>query len=78
MNAIDSPEYQGINPAPTTVGWLSPQDLSNDFVDPSFYPTPDIICHVGAIWTDQGTPQRQWIVEFQWTEWAVSSWTNDH
>lgn len=55
------------------MGWLTPEDLSNGFVDPSLYATPDIICHVGATNAQIEAPVKGGgIVEFQWTEWPVS------
>jgi cellulase len=68
-----SPEYQYITPAPITVGWLTPEDLSNGFVDPSLYATPDIVCHEGATNAQIAAPViGGGIVEFQWTPWPTS------
>lgn len=34
--------------APQVVGWSIPEDLSNGFVSPDNYSTPEIACHIGA------------------------------
>jgi len=65
-----NPSYQYISPAPVTVGWLIPQDLSNGFIAPTAYTTSDIICHLAATPAQIEAPvaagQK---VELQWTPW---------
>lgn len=63
-----APQYQYVNPAPITAGWLIPGDLSNGFVNPASYAGPDVICHIGATnaQTEAAVKAGQ-TVEFQWT-----------
>ncbi|KXL41815.1 lytic polysaccharide monooxygenase, partial [Acidomyces richmondensis BFW] len=68
-----NPSFQYENPAPVVIGWSDPEDLSNGFIDPSNYTTPEIICHLGA--TPAGTAAKVKAgskVELQWTPWPES------
>ena len=54
-------------------GWSIPEDLSNGFIDPSNYTTPEIICHLGA--TPGGayaTVAAGDTVQLEWTPWPES------
>lgn len=65
-----NPSYQYITPAPITVGWVIPEDLSNGFIAPSAYQTSDIICHLAATPAMIEAPiQAGQKVELQWTPW---------
>jgi hypothetical protein len=68
-----NPSYQYANPAPITVGWLVPDDLSNGFIEPQNYTEPDIICHLQATPAQIEAPIKAGQkVELQWTPWPVS------
>jgi len=67
------PSFQYENPAPVVIGWSDPEDLSNGFIDPSNYTTPEIVCHLGA--TPAGTAAKVKAggkVKLQWTPWPES------
>lgn len=67
------PSFQYQQTPPKVVGWSDPKDLSNGFIAPSAYNTPDIICHLEA------TPGQAVAkvaaggkVDLQWTAWPES------
>lgn len=68
-----SPSFQYASPPPTVIGWSDPEDLSNGFIDPSNYTTPEIICHLGATPGGTSAPVAAGdTVELQWTPWPDS------
>jgi len=55
------------------VGWLTPGDLGEGFVDPTDYQGPNIICHIDATNAMIEAPVTAGgTVEFQWTPWPTS------
>ena len=68
-----SPSMQYANPLPKVVGWSIPEDLSNGFVAPNNYTSPDIICHIGATPAPiAASVKAGGTVELQWTPWPES------
>ncbi|KAJ9133231.1 Glycoside hydrolase, family 61 [Coniochaeta hoffmannii] len=68
-----NPSYQWVKPAPTVVGWSTPDDLQNTFVSPTAYASPDIVCHLGATPAGAEAPVNAGdTLEIQWTPWPAS------
>ncbi|KAJ9149808.1 Glycoside hydrolase, family 61 [Pleurostoma richardsiae] len=68
-----NPSYQYENPPPKVIGWSTPNDLQNTFVDPTKYSNPDIICHLGATPAALEAPINAGdVLEIQWTPWPAS------
>ena len=76
----DGVYYQGYSPSmqyaitpPKVVGWSTPEDLSNGFVAPDNFTSPDIICHIGATPAPiAASVKAGGTVELQWTPWPES------
>ncbi|TVY15519.1 Endoglucanase-4 [Lachnellula arida] len=68
-----NPSYQYITPAPVTVGWKIPTDLSNGFIAPDSYNSSDIICHLAATNAETAAPiTAGQSLELLWTPWPTS------
>lgn len=68
-----NPSFQYRNPVPVVVGWSSPEDIDNGFIDPTKYSDPNIICHKSA--TPAGIAAKVnagETLELQWTVWPES------
>lgn len=66
-----SNQYLAVQPA--VVGWSTPEDQSNGFIDPNNYTTPEIICHLGATNAQtSATVKAGGSVELQWSAWPSS------
>ncbi|QSZ34819.1 hypothetical protein DSL72_007678 [Monilinia vaccinii-corymbosi] len=68
-----NPSFQYAQVAPIVAGWSDPADLSNGFVAPDAYGTPDIICHLSA------TNAKGYVnvtagseVNLEWSAWPAS------
>ncbi|TVY16394.1 Endoglucanase-4 [Lachnellula arida] len=58
---------------PVVVGWSTPEDQSNGFIDPNNYTTSEIICHLGATNAQtSATVAAGGSVELQWSAWPSS------
>ncbi|CAK7233408.1 hypothetical protein SCUCBS95973_008585, partial [Sporothrix curviconia] len=67
------PSYQYQKPPPVVIGWGIPNDLTNTFISPSGYATPDIVCHLGATPAGIAAPVNAGdVLEIQWNKWPAS------
>ncbi|CAK7197507.1 hypothetical protein SEUCBS139899_000154 [Sporothrix eucalyptigena] len=67
------PSYQYQHPPPVVIGWGIPNDLTNTFISPSGYDTPDIVCHLGATPAGIAAPVNAGdVLEIQWNKWPAS------
>lgn len=67
------PSYQYQRPPPVVIGWGIPNDLTNTFISPSGYATPDIVCHLGATPAGIAAPVNAGdVLEIQWNKWPAS------
>ncbi|OAA57532.1 Glycoside hydrolase, family 61 [Niveomyces insectorum RCEF 264] len=67
------PSYQYQQPPPVVIGWSIPNDLTNTFISPSGYATPDIVCHLAATPAGIEAPVNAGdILELQWNKWPAS------
>jgi lytic cellulose monooxygenase (C1-hydroxylating) len=65
--------FQYLQTQPVVVGWSTPEDQNNGFIDPNNYTTSEIICHLGATNAQtSATVKAGGSVELQWTAWPSS------